>query len=304
MQLFMQDDGLAEAEEEARADLRKHLRVHFAAGDPSATGKCGLVSVLQRGLCAYATWYSAVSKVTAGKEPCGSVLQLNRLVRRVQTGATPPILLHYTPTRCLHPRSCRRVRRPVCLYPWRTSSCSLTADSGGSVWHIAVSDVELFLKRGRFDRMRGIQDESACAYVPTVHFELNLHQGSGAGCATADVLRGVQSRLHSGPSRTGYLLRRRCLPWPRPPQSQRHHRQTHSKPPAQLRPPQPNCGLRLMAPPACQPAKAVRPRLTTSRVATRSRSRGGRRSRGRSSSAWRPCRACSRRSSGWPLKTR
>lgn len=90
MQLFMQDDGVAEAEAAARADLHKHLRVHFAAGDPSATGACGLVSVLQRGLCAYATWHSAVSKVTAGKEPCGAVLQLSRLVRRVQPRTPPP----------------------------------------------------------------------------------------------------------------------------------------------------------------------------------------------------------------------
>lgn len=89
MQLFMHDDGRAEAEAAAQADLRKHLRAHFASGDAAATGACGLVSVLQRGLCAYATWYSAVSKITASKEPCGGLLQLNRLVKRIHA-CTPP----------------------------------------------------------------------------------------------------------------------------------------------------------------------------------------------------------------------
>eukprot|EP00892_Ulva_mutabilis_P008536 jgi/Ulvmu1/6054/UM027_0032.1 len=91
MQLFMQDGGLDEAEAAARAQLTKELRAHFAAGEPSAGGRGGLVTVLQRGLCAYASWYGgAVSKFSSDWEPCGAALSLHRLVRRVRPGPVQP----------------------------------------------------------------------------------------------------------------------------------------------------------------------------------------------------------------------
>ena len=130
MQLFMQDGGLDEAEAAARAELGKELRAHFASGDPSEAAKCGLVSVLQRGLCAYATWYSAVSKISSGQEPCGAALRLHRLVRRIQPGPpAPPChpsrLQATAPVHEWPVYSCRGRTRSRCMSCWTSASAAV-----------------------------------------------------------------------------------------------------------------------------------------------------------------------------------